>query len=144
MRRHGPGARHHLLKQQQIKSQLKEEGEKINALNIESARKICEDFQAQLNNFSSTYRERINKDVEFRKKFFEMCLAVGVDPLAAAGAAAASGSGLSSENDETANLSNHIEEAVEAADVFWDSVANRTQALAITNTFKRQLTKRPF
>ena len=52
--------------------------------------------------------------------------------------------GYTVENDETANLSNHIEEAVEAADVFWDSVANRTQALAITNTFKRQLTKRPF
>ena len=37
----------------------------------------------------------------------------------------------------------HVEEAVEASDVFWDSVANRTEALAVPNTFKRQLS-RPF
>ena len=37
----------------------------------------------------------------------------------------------------------HVEEAVEAADIFWDSVANRTEALAVPNTFKRQLS-RPF
>ena len=34
-----------------------------------------------------------------------------------------------------------IEEAVEAADaeMFWDSVTNRTEALSVPNTFKRQL-----
>ena len=36
-----------------------------------------------------------------------------------------------------------IEEAVEAADVIWDSVATRTQALSVPNSFKRQL-NRPF
>ena len=36
-----------------------------------------------------------------------------------------------------------VEEAVEAADIFWDSVADRTEALAVPNTFKRQLS-RPF
>ena len=36
-----------------------------------------------------------------------------------------------------------IEEAVEAADVIWDTVATRTQALSVPNSFKRQL-NRPF
>ena len=36
-----------------------------------------------------------------------------------------------------------VEEALEAADIFWDSVADRTEALAVPNTFKRQLS-RPF
>ena len=36
-----------------------------------------------------------------------------------------------------------VEEALEAADIFWDSVADRTEALAVPNTFKRQL-PRPF
>ena len=36
-----------------------------------------------------------------------------------------------------------IEEAVEAADVIWDSVATRTEALSVPNSFKRQL-NRPF
>ena len=39
--------------------------------------------------------------------------------------------------------SQQVEEAVEAADAFWDSVADRTEALAVPNTFKRQLS-RPF
>ena len=32
-----------------------------------------------------------------------------------------------------------VEEAVEAADMFWDSVASRTQALATPNSFKTHL-----
>ena len=35
-----------------------------------------------------------------------------------------------------------VEEAVEAgADMFWEEVEDRTQALAVPNTFKRQLTR---
>ena len=42
----------------------------------------------------------------------------------------------------TANgAGDQIEEAVEAAhaEMFWDSVTNRTEALSVPNTFKRQL-----
>ena len=39
------------------------------------------------------------------------------------------------------NQDNTIEEAVEAADLFWDSVADRTHALSVPNSFKRPLSR---
>ena len=45
-------------------------------------------------------------------------------------------------NGDTSETVHEVEEAVEAGtDLFWDSVADRTQALAVPNTFKRQLTR---
>ena len=45
-------------------------------------------------------------------------------------------------NGETSETIHEVEEAMEAGtDLFWDSVADRTQALAVPNTFKRQLTR---
>ena len=44
-------------------------------------------------------------------------------------------------NGETSGVE-EVEEAVEAgADMFWEEVEDRTQALAVPNTFKRQLTR---
>ena len=44
-------------------------------------------------------------------------------------------------NGETSGVE-EVEEAVEAgADMFWEEVEDRTQALAVSNTFKRQLTR---
>ena len=45
-------------------------------------------------------------------------------------------------NGETSGVEEEVEEAVEAgADMFWEEVEDRTQALAVPNTFKRQLTR---
>ena len=45
-------------------------------------------------------------------------------------------------NGDTSETVHEVEEAMEAGtDLFWDSVADRTQALAVPNTFKRQLTR---
>ena len=45
-------------------------------------------------------------------------------------------------NGDTSETVHEVEEAMEAgSDLFWDSVEDRTQALAVPNTFKRQLTR---
>ena len=52
------------------------------------------------------------------------------------------GSSSPQKNGETSETIHEVEEAMEAGtDLFWDSVADRTQALAVPNTFKRQLTR---
>lgn len=80
MLRRGPGALHkHRIMQQR----LHDAGEEIQTNDLSSAKKLCESFKLQLTEFSAKHRDRINRDTTFRQAFFEMCLSIGVDPLAA-------------------------------------------------------------
>lgn len=77
----GLGGKAALLKQQQLKQQYESKGDEIQAVKLQEALKICQDFQRQLAEFANKHREKINKDPKFRNAFHEMCLATGVDPL---------------------------------------------------------------
>lgn len=57
-------------------------GQRLEASNLQTARAQLESLRAALQDFAQKHRARINSDPPFRQAFFEMCVTVGVDPLA--------------------------------------------------------------
>ncbi|CAD7963793.1 unnamed protein product [Amoebophrya sp. A120] len=78
----GPGGKAALLKERERKLQMAGLGEEILAMKVDAAKELCKTFRTQLSAFASTYRDKINTDPKLRKDFTDMCLAIGVDPLA--------------------------------------------------------------
>eukprot|EP00388_Colpodella_angusta_P001318 GDKJ01004242.1.p1 GENE.GDKJ01004242.1~~GDKJ01004242.1.p1 ORF type:complete len:247 (+),score=54.97 GDKJ01004242.1:9-749(+) len=49
--------------------------------NVDELKPILEKFKNSLIDFALKHKTKINEDPDFRKKFFDMCSIVGVDPL---------------------------------------------------------------
>mmetsp|Transcript_48006 Transcript_48006/g.102827 ORF Transcript_48006/g.102827 Transcript_48006/m.102827 type:complete len:252 (-) Transcript_48006:284-1039(-) len=57
-------------------------GQRLETTSVAGAKEHLELLRSKLQSFATAHRDRINGDPTFRKEFFDMCLAAGVDPLA--------------------------------------------------------------
>jgi ESCRT-II complex subunit VPS22 len=64
--------------QQQFANLVKE----VESVKLGMVRNVLGEFRSQLQQFAAKHRHRINSDPEFRKRFHQMCMTTGVDPLA--------------------------------------------------------------
>jgi ESCRT-II complex subunit VPS22 len=71
-----------LQKAKAAQNSYKTVGADINASQLESMQQQLAIFQKNLEEFATKYRKTINKNPEFRKHFQDMCVNIGVDPLA--------------------------------------------------------------
>lgn len=71
-----------LQKAKAAQNSYKTVGADINASQLEAMQSQLTSFQKNLEEFAAKYRKTINKNPEFRKHFQDMCVNIGVDPLA--------------------------------------------------------------
>mmetsp|Transcript_7951 Transcript_7951/g.13793 ORF Transcript_7951/g.13793 Transcript_7951/m.13793 type:complete len:247 (-) Transcript_7951:236-976(-) len=71
-----------LAHQKAATNSYKAVGSDISKNQVEVMTQQLGDFQKNLEEFANKYRKEINKNPEFRKHFQDMCVNIGVDPLA--------------------------------------------------------------
>lgn len=77
-RRAGVGAIH---KQKLHAEKYKDKGNELSEVQFETMSRQMEVFKENLEEFAAKHKSEIKKNPEFRRKFQEMCAAIGVDPL---------------------------------------------------------------
>lgn len=81
MRRRGPGAAG-LRNKKKAQEKLKELGQQSQAEQVEHINQSMEKFKTALEAFAKKHKNKINKNPRFRAQFHQMCMQIGVDPLA--------------------------------------------------------------
>ena len=61
---------------------LKAKGDELQKQQLEDTKTQMEQFRSNLEEFAYKYKKQIRKDPDFRRQFNELCMKIGVDPLA--------------------------------------------------------------
>lgn len=67
---------------QDEKEKYNKVGTQLESDKLSSVQETLSSFKTNLTEFARKHKDRINQDPEFRQQFHQMCISVGVDPLA--------------------------------------------------------------
>eukprot|EP00484_Ammonia_sp_Unknown_P023652 CAMPEP_0197027536 /NCGR_PEP_ID=MMETSP1384-20130603/7434_1 /TAXON_ID=29189 /ORGANISM="Ammonia sp." /LENGTH=242 /DNA_ID=CAMNT_0042456397 /DNA_START=40 /DNA_END=768 /DNA_ORIENTATION=- len=71
-----------IKQRQQQNHAIQQKGDELQAAKLEEMKKSMTKFQSELEKFARKHKKEINKDPAFRGQFNQMCMKIGVDPLA--------------------------------------------------------------